>query len=319
MDFQELYVEKFRPPTLSDIILAPDVREFFESIAKQEVKSIPHLLFYGPPGGGKTSLAHIIVKDILKCEYLYINASDENGIDTVRGKITTFIETKSFDGGIKVVILDEVDGMSASGGSGSSAQKALRNMMEEYAPYARFILTCNYQQKVMEPIWSRCQPFYIIPPLKEFTARCLNILKLEKITVSSEYSVKLMELIQDCYPDLRRCLNEIQKFSVTNSFKVGINNSKDIGDIAKIVWLALLKKKDLCNIRKYTIENESKFKSDYDVLMKNVFELVYVHDIEQSLKQNILIIIAEAMRDNVIVLDKEINFFAMCIKISNKI
>lgn len=319
MDFQELWVEKYRPQTLKDIILTKDVRIFFENLEKQETKTIPHLLFHGPAGGGKTSLAKILVKDVLKCEHLYLNGSEQNSIDTVRGVITNFIQTKSFDGGVKVVILDEADGLSSAGGSGSSAQQALRNIMEEYAAYSRFILTCNYGNKIIEPIWSRVQAFYISPDRKDYIQRCLTILKSEGITVTAEHKNNLLNLIDDCYPDLRKCINELQKFSITSLFAPPEKLNQEINTVAKTYFDMLKNKSDMFAVRKYIIENEQKFKGDYNVLMRNIFEHVYASDIELSKKRNILLTISEAMRDNSIVLDKEINFFALCIKIGDMI
>lgn len=319
MDFQELWVEKYRPRTLKDIILEKSVREFFESLAKADIKTIPHLMFHGPAGGGKTSLAKILVEDILKCEYLYLNGSEQNSIDTVRGVITNFIQTKSFDGGIKVVILDEADGLSNAGGSGSSAQQALRNIMEEYVKYSRFILTCNYGHRISEPIWSRVQAFYICPDRKEYIQRCLTVLKSENIIVTPEYKQPLMDLINDAYPDLRKAINELQKFSITNSFKPPDNLDKEVTSIAKACFDMLREKADMTIIRKYVIENEQKFRGDYSVMLRNLFENTYASDLELNKKRSILLMISEALYYNQIVLDKEINYFATCIKIGNVI
>jgi replication factor C small subunit len=134
LDLKAIWCERYRPQTLDDIILSDRTREIVKGFSDE----IPNLLFVGTPGTGKTTLARIIVNDILKCNFLYINASDESGIDTIRHKVTNFSQTKSFDGKVKVVILDECDGLT------SQAQAALRNTMESFAKYTRFIITANY-------------------------------------------------------------------------------------------------------------------------------------------------------------------------------
>ena len=135
--FNNLWVEKYRPKTIDEMVLSGENRAYFNTL-KDEV---PNLLFVGTPGIGKTTIAKIIVQDILKCQYLYINASDENGIDTIRSKVCGFSQTKSLDGSIKIVILDEADGITIDG------QRALRNTMEEYSSFTRFILTANYKHR----------------------------------------------------------------------------------------------------------------------------------------------------------------------------
>jgi len=316
MDFQDLWAIKWRPQGLQDILLSKDVRDFFETIEKTENPTIPHLMFYGPPGCGKTSLAFIIVKSILKADYLYINASDENGIETIRGKIKNYIETKSFDGKMKVVILDEFDGMSSSGGAGSSAQQALRNILEEYAEYVRFIFTCNYVQKVIEPIWSRVQAFYIQADIKDFTRKCLEILKSEKVQVASEHKAAFFELVHDTYPDLRLCLNELQKSSISGIFQPIVGAERNIQQIIEHYWKLVSTKQPYQEIRKYIIDNEKMFRGDYQVLLKSLFEYVYdSKEIASEAKGRIMLTISETMYYHVHVLDKEINYFAMTLKL----
>ena len=200
-EFKNLLVEKYRPQSLKDIVLSSEDREYFESLAQKQ--EIPHLLFAGIQGSGKTSLAKIIVKEILDCQYLYINASDENGIDAIRGKISGFAKTKSLDGKLKVILLDEADQISLEG------MKALRNVMEEYASNTRFILTCNYLFKIIAPIQSRCQIINLIPPIEGVVQRVVSILKEENVKITSEQKPLLLEHIRKNLPDIRRIVNDL--------------------------------------------------------------------------------------------------------------
>ena len=169
MEISDIWVEKYRPSSLDEIILNTNTRNYFNTIKEQN--NIPNVLFVGRPGIGKTSLAKIVVNDLLKCQYLYINASDENGIDTIRTKVLNFAQTKSLFGDVKVIILDECDGLSID------AQKALRNSIEEYHDLTRFILTANYKHKIIPALQSRCQIIDITYEKNDYIAKLISIVK----------------------------------------------------------------------------------------------------------------------------------------------
>lgn len=304
----DIYVEKYRPKSLQDIALQPQHRAFFENVKKTQ--TINHLLFVGSPGIGKTSLGKIIINDILDCQYLYINASDENGIDTIRSKVIGFAQTKSFDGKLKVVLLDEADAISLEG------QKALRNVMEEYYSNTRFILTCNYQYKLCEPLQSRCQIFDLTPSLIDVVNRVVFILKNEKIEIEREQKVKLVEHIKNYYPDLRRIINDVQLFSYSGKLLI---NTSTIRSFSDNLLSLFIKKRDCIQVRKFIIENDEQFSGNYLALARNLFESVFDSDLSTDLKSIILKEISECMRWDSCVVDKEINFFNCCITICNTV
>jgi DNA polymerase III delta prime subunit len=308
MDFNSLWIEKYRPKTLEDIVLSKDDRQFFESLDKN--KEIPHLLFAGVQGTGKTSLAKIIVNDILDCQYLYINASDENGIDAVRGKIVGFAKTKALDGKIKVVLLDEADNISLDG------QKALRNVIEEFAINTRFILTCNYLFKVIPPVQSRCQIINLIPPVEGVVQKIAEILKKENITTPQEQKPLLLEHVRKNLPDLRRIINDAQKFSVTGTLQIKNDVSTEF---AQSIVDMLMSKKSLADIRKYVIENEKEFSNDYRQLQKEIFEVIFSSSIKEENKTNCLLAISKGLEMDAFVVDKEINCFTTLINLSRSI
>ena len=281
MSSHSLWVEKFRPTTLDDLILTLQNREIVESFIKKS--EIPNLLLVGSPGVGKTTLAKIVVKDALKCQYLYINASDENGIDTIRSKVTQFAQTRSLDGQIKVIILDECDGLS------QDAQRALRNTMEEYAVMTRFILTANYGHRVIPALQSRCQSLDLTPPLDGCIERVSYILSGQGVDTTDEQREQLDKFIKSNYPDLRKIINEVQKFCS--------------GGILKI--------------RKYIIENEEKFNGDYQILLKTLFNYIDISNkIPNDKKKMYLIIIAEALYRSAFVADQEINCYSCLIQLA---
>jgi len=304
--FKNLWVESYRPKTLDDLVLTSEELNFFKSL--KEEKEIPNLLFAGSPGTGKTSLAKIIVNDILKCQYLYINASDENGIDTIRSKVIGFSQTRSFDGGIKVVLLDEADSISLEG------SKALRNVIEEYSENTRFIFTCNYLFKIIPALQSRCQIFNLVPPLDKTIGRVVSILKNEKIEVPECEKLRLIELIRSGYPDLRRIINDIQKHSYTGTLLIKECTTRSV---AEKVIQRLASKTSTTELRKVVIESEQDFSGDYLQLLREMFEIVFYSKELESKQSDILLIISEAMYRDSFVIDKEINWFSCCLKIND--
>ena len=298
--FNNLYVERYRPKTLADIVLTNEERLYFESLKSKE--EIPNLLFAGNPGTGKTTLSKIIANDILDCQYLYINASDENGIDTIRSKVIGFASTKSLDGKLKLVLFDECDALTLD------SQKALRNVIEEYSENTRFIFTCNYLFKIIPALQSRCQIFNLTPPLDGVLNRVVSILKNEGITVPDTEKQRLVELVRSGYPDLRRIINDIQKFSFTGTLVIKDNQAKGIAN--KVVE-KIKGKASPQELRKYVIEREQEFSGDYLQLLKEMFEVLF----ETDTNANNLLVVSEGMYKDAIVIDKEINWFSTCLKL----
>lgn len=300
IDFKNIWTERYRPLKLNDLILSDRTREIVQGYESE----IPNLLFVGTPGTGKTTLARIIVNDILKCDFLYINASDESGIDTIRHKVTNFSQTKSFDGKVKVVILDEADGLTAQ------SQAALRNTMESFAKYTRFILTANHKHKIIPALQSRCQSLDIKPTIEDAVKRCYNILKLEGIEVDDLQKKKFVELVKANFPDLRKTINEIQKNCINNVLCI-TNISVDTELLDNI--FSGIKNKDTIALRKYLIENEDRFYNDYDSLLRSFLNYIYTANVVDNKKKEMIAVIADHLYKSVFVLDKEINCFACCI------
>ena len=292
--FDSLWVEKYRPATLDEMILSKAIRDRFNEF--KVTQQIPNILFLGNAGIGKTSLAKVIAKDIITdSQYLYINASDENGIDTIRTSVTNFAKTRSIQGSLKIVILDEVDGLTID------AQRALRNTMEEYSSNTRFILTANYKHRVIQPLQSRSQSFDLTPPIEGCVSRVVHILKQEKIKIDSDQKKLISELIKSFYPDLRKTINELQKCCIGGVLNIG--TYKKHSDFISKIFTAI--NVDSLSARK--IDN------DYANLLKQMFDYIIETQISTDKSKEQLLIISEYLYRSALVLDQEINFYSCCI------
>lgn len=321
LSIPNIWTEKYRPKTLDEILLSDDIKNYFLKI-KEKKAELQNLIFYGTAGCGKSSLANIIVKDVLNCEYILINASEENGIDVIRNKILNFIQTKSFNESYKVVILEEAESLSySSSGGRTGSQNALKQMMEEYLSNARFIFTTNNISGLIEPIISRCIGFNITLTFEQCLKRCIEILRSEKIKVSINDKEKIINLVKKYVPDLRKILNTLQYLSLSGELK--FDNTCEYDIFLKELFNKIHNEKNLFNIRNFVIQNEKLFKYDYYNLIRNLFNLFYDWVTSLNYEENevkikkISLIFAESLKDSQYVIDKEINFFATIIKLKD--
>jgi DNA polymerase III delta prime subunit len=292
-----LWVEKYRPKNLDDYTGSESIKATISKYLEQN--DIQNLIFYGPAGTGKTTLAKIIVNSI-NCDYIYINASDERGIDTIRDKVSGFASTSSFKP-LKVVILDEADFLTIQ------AQASLRNIIETFSRSTRFILTCNFLERVIDPLQSRCQVFKVIPPSKGEIAKHLhNILHQESVEHTGE-DLKL--LVENHYPDLRKMINTCQASSKDGKIvldKQILVSSSYHNDVIKF-----LKKKSFSEVRQ-VIANANV--SDFDELYRVLYERAeeYTSNIAEA-----TIVIEEYLYHKNFRIDQEICIMACIAKLIN--
>ena len=302
-----LWVEKYRPSILAEYVGNEDFKERLQNYLDEG--EIPHLLLFGAkPGTGKTTAAKLIVNH-LDCDFLYINASSENNIDTVRSKITNFVSTVGFKKW-KIVILDEADFLTPN------ALAALRSLMETFSKGARFILTCNYVEKIIEPIQSRCVPFHILPPNKgEVAKRCIEILNTENI----KYEKKdIASVINRSYPDMRRIINNLQSLSKTGTLKLDTQiaaAANYLDDILEELKTFKSPPEAFKNIRKIIAESRVKsFEDLYRYLYDNLDEFA-----KNGHQAATILSIAKTMQFDNQIVDKEIGVMAMFIEILTEI
>lgn len=303
-----LWTEKYRPTNLDTYIgnehITSKVKIYIEN------NDIPHLLLHGIQGTGKTTLAKIITNHI-DCDTLYINSSDENSVDTIRNKVKNFASTVGFKT-LKVIILDEADFITPNG------QAALRNLMETFSRTTRFILTCNYIEKIIQPIQSRCQTFGVEPPSKnDVGLHIINILKNENVDFGKQ---DLITIINANYPDIRKIINTCQLHTVANKLIVDKQSIVEQNYMLKI--LEILKKgtgsktKAFMDIRQILADSKVKqYEPLYRFLYDNINE--FAPDVKKQ--AGVILTIAEAQYQNTLVVDQEIGIMAMFVTLINEL
>jgi DNA polymerase III delta prime subunit len=299
-----LWTEKYRPQTIEDCILPKRLKEVFQQYASQ--KQIPNLLLTGSAGVGKTTVAKALCQEV-GCDYLVINGSDESGIDTFRVKIKNYASSMSFTGGRKVIIIDEADYLNPN-----STQPALRNAIEEFASNCSFIFTCNYKNRIIEPLHSRCAvvEFGLKNGEKqkmalEFLKRTESILQSEKV----EFDKKVVaELVTKHFPDFRRVINELQRYSQLGKIDVGV--LAQVADVSITEIVKYIKDKDFGAVRKWVATNEIDSTTFFRKLYDNLYDFLKPHSIPQ-----VILILADYQYKQAFVVDQEINIVACLIQI----
>jgi len=296
-----LWCQKYRPRTVADTILPKDLKDTFQRFVDD--KNVPNLLLAGRAGVGKTTIARAML-DELGADYIVINGSMNGNIDTLRVDIQNFASTVSFSGGRKYVILDEADYLNAN-----STQPALRNFMEEFSKNCGFILTCNFVNRIIEPLHSRCSVvnFNIRPEDRpklaaQFFKRTLGILDTEHV----KYDQKAVaELINSYFPDWRRVLNELQRYAATGAIDAGVLRNKSSETIEELVMF--LKNKKFADVRKWVAEH-----SDIDsaTLYRALYDILPLKLNSTSSVADSIIILAEHEYKEAFVANPEINRMA---------
>jgi DNA polymerase III delta prime subunit len=295
-----LWVEKYRPKTIAETILPDELKQTFQQFV--DAGAVPNLLLSGTQGTGKTTVARALCEE-LGIDYIIINGSMNGGIDTLRTDIQNFASTVSLTGSRKVVILDEADYLNPN-----STQPALRGFIEEFSKNCQFILTCNFKNRIIQPLHSRCSviDFKIDKSAKQtmaaqFFKRVDNILQTEEVT----YTPKVVaSLITKHFPDFRRILNELQRYSPSGKIDEGILTQ--IADTSIKGLMGNLKKKEFGEMRKWVALN---IDNDPTTLFRNIYDGSYEYVKKGSIPQLVLHI-ADYQYKSAFVADQEVNFVA---------
>ena len=295
-----LWVEKYRPQNIEDCILPSELKQTFQQFVDNE--EIPNLLLTGTAGVGKTTIAKAMLEQI-GCTYMMINGSEESGIDTLRTKIKNFASTVSMDGKRKYVILDEADYLNPQ-----STQPALRGFIEEFSKNCGFILTCNFRNRIIEPLHSRCSTIEFRIPNDEkpklamqFMKRVQHILETENVKSNNDV---VATIIQKFFPDWRRTLNELQRYSATGQIDSGILVNISETNIKEL--LSFLKNKEFTNVRKWIVHN---LDNDPNRIYRRIYDSLY-DNVEPSTIPHCVVILADYQYKSAFVADQEINLLA---------
>ena len=292
-----LWCERYRPSTMDEFVGNEHIKDKVNSLINDQ--DIPHLMFAGKAGTGKTTLAKLLIKNI-DCDYLFINASDENSVDTIRNKIKGFVTTIGFKG-LKIVVLDEADYVSPNG------QAALRNLMETFSKHARFILTCNYQERIIDPIVSRCQSFSLNPPSqKDVAVHLAGILKNEGVEFELE---DVKTLVVSYHPDIRKVINTAQLFSKKG--KLTLDVEQLIGSDVKLNMMSVLLEINQSFLSRFKEIREMIHKDgirDFSEFYTFLYE--NLDNFSENAQPMIILQLADAQHRDAFVVDKEINFSA---------
>mgnify|MGYP001347609848 CR=1 FL=1 len=295
-----LWVEKYRPRTVSETILPDSMKEIFQKIVASG--EVPNMLFTGTAGVGKTTVAKALCNE-LGVDFIMINGSEEGNIDTLRTKIKSFASTVSLSGGYKVVILDEADYLNPQ-----STQPALRGFIEEFANNCRFILTCNFKNRIIEPLHSRCSVYDFTIPKNEkpkiaatFYKRVVDILTAENVAFEPK---AVATLVERYFPDFRRVLNECQRYSVVGKIDAGVLVNLSDENVKSL--MGYLKEKDFKAMRGWVVDN---IDTEPHVIFRKIYDSMVDYISPQSIPQ-IVIILADYQYKNAFVADHELNVVA---------
>jgi DNA polymerase III delta prime subunit len=300
-----LWVEKYRPKTIADTILPKELKETFTKIV--ESGEVPNMLFTGTAGLGKTTVAKAICHE-LGLDYILINGSEEGNIDTLRNKVKSFASTVSLQGGYKVIILDEADYLNPQ-----STQPALRGFIEEFSNNCRFILTCNFKNRIIEPLHSRCSAYEFNTSKKNVAVLASQFMKRVEYILNQEgipFNQKVVaELIMKHLPDWRRVLNELQRYSVSGSIDEGILVNLSDDNVQSLI--GFLKAKDFKQMRQWVVNN---IDTEPQAIFRKIYDNIQTSAKPQSIPQAILIL-ADYQYKNAFVADHELNVVACMIEL----
>ena len=309
MNTDFLWVEQYRPKTIDDCILPDSLKTLFKSFIKKG--ELSNMLFSGTPGIGKTTVAKALCEE-MNCDWIMINGSEEGGIDVLRDKIKNFASTVSLSGGKKVVILDEADYLNPQ-----STQPAMRGFVEEFHKNCRFILTCNFKNRIIEPLHSRFSniEFKVNPKDKPKLAsrlfeRAVYILKEQNVSYEDKV---LVELITKHFPDFRKLINELQRYSVSGSIDAGI--LVNVSDENLKTLITHLKNKEFSDMRKWVVNN---LDNDPVKIFRKIYDTLYTN-LEPSTIPHAVLIIADYQYKSAFVADQEINLVACLTELMSQV